>query len=205
MSHPLPEGVNHWPNYLDIAQQRQLLEIVRKAATQAPLFTPRMPRTGKEMSVRMTNLGTLGWVTDQQQGYRYQDTHPVTGERWPAMPQMLLDIWNDVSGYDVQPEACLVNFYDSSAKMGMHQDRDEDNFDAPVVSISLGDDCLFRIGGTTRGGKTHGLRLCSGDVVMLSGVSRLAYHGISRIYPDTSTLLKSGGRINLTLRRVTAP
>ncbi len=203
MSVILPEGVDHWPGYLDFQSQRKLLGIIRDCVAKAPLFTPRMPRTGSEMSVRMTNLGSLGWVTDKENGYRYQTTHPVTGSPWPKIPQMLLDVWKELSGCAFEPDACLVNFYDDDAKMGMHQDRDEETFDAPVLSLSLGDDCLFRVGGTQRGGKTTGFKLCSGDAMMLSGPARLAYHGVSRIYPGTSMLLKDGGRINLTLRRVT--
>ena len=112
-------------------------------------------------------------------------------------------IWSETSAYPVEPEACLINFYDETAKMGLHQDRDEDDLEAPVVSISLGDSCLFRVGETSRQGRTSSFKLQSGDVVLLTGKSRLAYHGVDRIYPDTSTLLKNGGRINLTLRRVT--
>ena len=194
-----------WPEFFNLQSQQSLLELIRKAVAQAPLFTPKMPRTGKEMSVRMTNFGPLGWVTDQQYGYRYQSSHPVTGEPWPAMPEQLLQLWQQVADYPHPPEACLVNFYADTAKMGMHQDRDEAMFDAPVVSISLGDDCLFRVGGTKRGGKTRSFRLHSGDVMMLSGAARLAFHGVDKIYPNTSTLLKNGGRINLTLRRVTSP
>jgi alkylated DNA repair protein (DNA oxidative demethylase) len=163
-----------------------------------------MPRTGKEMSVRMTNCGELGWVTDQERGYRYQPTHPLTGAPWPPIPETLLDIWRDVAGHDKPPQACLVNFYDEKARMGLHQDRDESDFSAPVVSISLGDDCRFRVGTVERGGSTASLRLASGDVLVLGGQSRLAFHGVDRIYPQSSTLLKNGGRINLTLRRVTA-
>lgn len=200
----LPEGVEHWPDYLDDTAQRELLEEIRAVTTQAPLFTPRMPRTGKAMSVRMTNLGALGWVTDKQRGYRYQEQHPETGAPWPPIPDMLLQLWDKLSGYPLPPQACLVNFYDAAAKMGLHQDRDEEVFDAPVLSVSLGDDCLFRVGGNTRGGKTTAIRLRSGDVMMLAGPARLAYHGVSRIYAGTSSLLKSEGRINLTLRRVTA-
>lgn len=203
MSVSLPDGVSHWPAYLENAQQAELLETIRAAVAKAPLFTPRMPRTGKPMSVRMTNLGLLGWVTDKERGYRYRETHPVTGKPWPPMPKILLDIWDDLADCDARPEACLVNFYTDDAKMGMHQDRDEETFDAPVLSLSLGNDCLFRVGGTAPGGKTTGFRLCSGDAMTLSGPARLAYHGVSRIYPGTSTLLKNGGRINLTLRRVT--
>lgn len=201
----LPTGVRHMPGYLPPEAQETLVEAVRGVLQQAPLYTPAMPRTGKEMSVRMTNCGLLGWVTDKERGYRYQPTHPVTGEPWPPIPETLMQLWRDVAGYPHSPEACLINFYTSEAKMGLHQDRDETDLAAPVVSISLGDDCLFRVGQTTRGGKTVAFRLQSGDVVVLGGESRLAFHGVDRIYRQTSTLLKNGGRINLTLRRVTPP
>ena len=196
-------GVDHWPGYFDLQAQRSLLEQIREGVRSAPLFTPRMPRTGKEMSVRMTNFGSLGWMTDKQNGYRYQEVHPVTGAHWPDIPPVLLDLWAKLSGCQSPPEACLVNYYSDDAKMGLHQDRDERVFDAPVLSVSLGNDCLFRVGGTSRGGKTQSLRLRSGDVLKLSGPSRLAFHGVDRIYPDTSGLLKAQGRLNLTLRRVT--
>lgn len=201
---PLPEGVRHFPLYLSPQQQAALVEEIRQAVQAAPLFVPAMPRTGKEMSVRMTNCGELGWVTDKERGYRYQPTHPATGAPWPPIPEMLLSIWRDVSGHEKPPQACLVNFYDEKARMSLHQDRDEQDFSAPVVSVSLGDDCRFRIGATERNGPTVSLRLASGDVLVLGGQSRLAYHGVDRIYPHTSPLLKNGGRINLTLRRVTA-
>lgn len=175
---------------------------VRDVVAEAPLYVPVMPGTGKAMSVRMTNCGPLGWVTDKERGYRYQATHPVTGRPWPAIPQILLDLWREVSGYDREPEACLVNFYGDDAKMGLHQDRDETDFNAPVVSVSLGNSCLFRIGGLERKDRTSSLKLESGDVFVLGGAGRLCFHGVDRIYPGTSTLLKSGGRINLTLRRV---
>ena len=154
------------------------------------------------MSVRMTNCGPLGWVTDKERGYRYQPTHPVTGQPWPPIPDVLLDIWKQVSGYEGEPEACLVNFYDDAARMSLHQDRDEKEFAAPVVSISLGNSCLFRVGGINRTDPTMSLKLKSGDVFVIGGEGRLCFHGVDRIYPSTSTLLKNGGRINLTLRRV---
>lgn len=172
-------------------------------AAKAPLFVPIMPNTGKAMSVRQTNCGKLGWVTDKERGYRYQAHHPVTKQVWPDIPKQLLDLWETLSGFSAPPEACLINFYAPDARMGMHQDKDENALEAPVISISLGDSCLFRMGSTTRGGKTHSIRLNSGDVIMFGGATRLAYHGVDRIYPDTSTLLKMPGRINLTLRRVT--
>ena len=198
----LPKGVRHIPGHLDRDEQQSLLEEIRSVVRQAPLYRPEMPRSGKPFSVRMTNCGDLGWVADRS-GYRYQDRHPVAGTPWPPIPDRLLQLWNDLTGFAVPPQACLVNFYDSSARMGLHQDRDESDFSAPVLSISLGDACLFRIGGTERGQPTRSFRLESGDVVILGGESRLAFHGVDRIYPTTSTLLKDGGRINLTLRRVT--
>ncbi|WP_375566425.1 alpha-ketoglutarate-dependent dioxygenase AlkB [Oceaniradius stylonematis] len=201
----LPDGVRHIPGALEPEAQTALVDGIRAVVAQAPLFVPAMPRTGKSMSVRMSNCGPLGWVTDKERGYRYQPAHPVTGAPWPAMPQQLLALWTEVTGYPHPPEACLINFYAPDTKMGLHQDRDEADFDAPVLSISLGDDCLFRIGGTRRGGKTMSLRLVSGDIVVLGGASRLAYHGVDRIFPGTSMLLEKAGRINLTLRRVTVP
>ncbi|MFC5586685.1 alpha-ketoglutarate-dependent dioxygenase AlkB family protein [Nitratireductor kimnyeongensis] len=200
----LTEGVTHLPEYLDRDAQEALLDEIRAVVREAPLFVPAMPRTGKEMSVRMTNCGVLGWVTDKERGYRYQETHPVTGKPWPHIPERLLALWNDVADFPAPPEACLVNHYTEGAKMGLHQDRDEEAFAAPVVSLSLGDACLFRVGGTKRGDKTVSVKLQSGDVVVLGGAARLAFHGVDRIYPGTSTLLNTPGRINLTLRRVTA-
>lgn len=199
----LPKGIRHIPGHLDRDEQQSLLEEIRAVVRQAPLYRPEMPRTGKPFSVRMTNCGDLGWVADRS-GYRYQDRHPVTGTAWPPIPERLLKLWDDLTGYPAPPQACLVNFYDPSARMGLHQDRDESDLSAPVLSISLGDACLFRIGGSERGQPTRSFRLESGDVVILGGESRLAFHGVDRIYPTTSTLLKDGGRINLTLRRVTS-
>ncbi len=196
--------MRYLPQCLDRPAQEQLVEDLRLAVGEAPLFTPVMPRTGKAFSVRMTNMGSLGWVSDKN-GYRYQSTHPDMETAWPAIPTRVLDIWRAVSGFAHPPEACLVNFYHGDARMGLHQDRDEEDFAAPVVSISLGDTATFRIGGTTRGGKTQSLKLVSGDVLVMEGASRLAFHGIDRVMAGTSTLLKSGGRINLTLRRVTRP
>jgi alkylated DNA repair protein (DNA oxidative demethylase) len=198
----LANGIRHLPDYLDRPAQEGLVEIIRGVVAEAPLYRPEMPGTGKPMSVRMTNCGSLGWVTDKQHGYHYQPVHPTTGKSWPAMPPELLKLWNDLSGYGKPPEACLINFYSDDAKMGLHQDKDEFDLGAPVLSLSLGNACLFRVGGTARKDPTGSFRLSSGDVVLLGGEGRLAFHGVDRIYPGTSTLLKSGGRINLTLRRV---
>jgi alkylated DNA repair protein (DNA oxidative demethylase) len=199
----LPRGVRHIPGFLDRAAQEALVEDIRAVARAAPFYVPAMPRTGKPLSVRMTNCGSLGWVSDKERGYRYQPTHPLTGAPWPPIPQRLIKLWREVAQYKAEPEACLVNFYEASARMGLHQDRDEEDLAAPVLSVSLGDDCLFRVGETTREGRTVSFRLKSGDLVVLGGPGRLAFHGVDRIYPGTSSLLRSGGRINLTLRRVT--
>jgi DNA oxidative demethylase len=200
----MPTGLNYHPGFLDQNAQLALVDALRAAVAEAPLFTPIMPRTGRPFSVRMTNLGQLGWVSDRA-GYRYQATHPEAGQPWPAIPEMVLDAWRKVSGYPHLPEACLVNYYREGAKMGLHQDCDEEDFAAPVVSISLGDTAVFRIGGTERGGKTETIKLTSGDVLVMGGESRLRYHGIDRVLTGTSTLLKDGGRINLTMRKVTKP
>jgi len=201
----LPKGVKYMPGHFDRASQEALVAAVREVVAAAPLFVPAMPRTGKEMSVRMTNCGPLGWVTDKERGYRYQATHPGTGRPWPAMPQMLLDLWEELGGYASPPEACLVNYYASAAKMGLHQDKDEQDLAAPVLSLSLGDIAVFRVGGTSRSGPTQKYELKSGDVLILGGEDRLAYHGVDRILAGTSDLLPEGGRFNLTLRRVTTP
>lgn len=197
------DGLIYVPGFLDLAAQMALLRDVEAVIAGAPLFQPRMPRTGKPFSVRMTNCGELGWVSDQTAGYRYQATHPKTGCPWPSIPSIALAAWAELGGYEAPPEACLINVYDVKARMGLHQDRDEADFSAPVVSLSLGESCVFRWG-ASRGGKTRALTLASGDALVLAGAARLAYHGVARIMPDISTLLP-GCRINLTLRRVTVP
>jgi alkylated DNA repair protein (DNA oxidative demethylase) len=202
---PGPSGLRFRPGYLDRTRQEALLAALRGVFAAAPLFTPRMPRSGRPFTVRMSNCGPLGWVSDES-GYRYQPTHPVTGRPWPAMPEILLAAWRDLApDYPAPPEACLINFYAPTAKMGLHQDRDEEDFAAPVVSLSLGDCCLFRVGGHKRNDPTRSVRLSSGDAIVLGGDTRLAFHGVDRIEPGTSTLLAEGGRINLTMRRVTRP
>jgi len=201
----LAPGVTFTPGYLNRAAQDELLAAVRAVIAAAPLYVPRMPRTGKPMSVRMTNCGPLGWVTDEARGYRYQAVHPETGASWPPIPEILLKAWRDLGGYHLPPEACLINFYSADARMGVHQDKDEQDLAAPVVSLSLGDTALFRVGGLNRSDPTRSVRLASGDAVVLGGEGRLAFHGVDRILSGTSTVLPEGGRINLTLRRVTPP
>ena len=198
------KGLSYFPDFFDRAAQEALLEEIRTAVADAPLFQPVMPKTGKPFSVKMSNCGPLGWVSDVD-GYRYQPAHPATGRPWPDIPGRLKMLWQEVASSAPAPEACLINFYETGAKMGLHQDRDEQTFDAPVVSVSLGDTATFRVGGLKRNDPTKSFRLHSGDVVVLGGDARLAFHGIDRVLKGTSTLLKNGGRINLTLRRVTPP
>ena len=198
----LAPGLILHPARFSRAEQEALVADIREVVRAAPLFTPTMPRTGKPFSVRMTNCGPLGWVSDRDGGYRYQATHPVTGARWPAMPPALLDTWRDLSGFDAPPEACLVNFYAAGARMGLHVDSDEKEPRAPVLSISLGATCLFRYGGAKRDDPTRSVKLSSGDIVVIGGESRFCHHGVDRIYPGTSTLVSGDARINLTLRRV---
>jgi alkylated DNA repair protein (DNA oxidative demethylase) len=195
-------GLLHYPLYLDRAAQEALREDVRAVLALAPLFQPRMPRTGKALSVAMSNCGPLGWVSDER-GYRYQPTHPASGAPWPAAPARLLQAWTELAPGAPPPEACLINYYERNARMGLHQDRDEDELSQPVVSLSLGDTALFRVGGATRGAPTRSFRLASGDAMILGGAARLAFHGVDRILAGSSTLLAEGGRINLTMRRVT--
>ncbi len=186
--------------WLGPAEQAALVEDLRGVIAAAPLFSPMTPY-GKPMSVRMTSAGSLGWVSDRR-GYRYAPLHPE-GRPWPPIPERVLAVWRAVSGVERLPDCCLINFYGEGAKMGMHQDRDEADFAWPVVSISLGDDALFRIGNLERGGKTESVWLRSGDVMVMGGAARLAYHGVDRVAFGTSTLLPKAGRINLTMRVAT--
>ena len=202
-------GFIHEPAYLPREAQAALAAEARGMLGNAPLYTPHMPQSGKPMSVRMSNCGPLGWFTDKVGGYRYVDQHPETGQPWPAIPDAVMALWEALSGYDAPPEACLINWYGPGAKLGLHVDQDEEAADAPVVSISLGDTAVFRLGGPTRKDPTRTLKLHSGDVVVLGGASRHWYHGVDRVLSGSSRLLEdagfpAGGRINLTLRRVTA-
>jgi alkylated DNA repair protein (DNA oxidative demethylase) len=193
-------GVELWQSWLSPEDQQAMLAEIRAVAARAPLFVPVTP-SGKTMSVRMTAAGRFGWVTDKA-GYRYEPRHP-DGMDWPPIPASVLAAWEALSGSARAPECCLVNHYPPGARMGMHQDRDEADFSEPVLSISLGDEALFRIGNATRGGKTESVWLRSGDVLRMGGDARLLYHGIDRVKDGSSALLRDAGRINLTLRVVT--
>lgn len=182
---------------LDPPAQAALMAEVERIWADAPPQRP-VTRRGKPMSVAMTSAGTMGWTTDRR-GYRYEARQP-DGRPWPPIPAALLDLWGNVTGVPVPPDSCLVNLYRAGARMGLHQDRDEAELHWPVVSVSLGDDALFRIGNLERGGVTESVWLGSGDVVVMAGAARLIHHGIDRIRPGTSALVPGGGRVNLTLR-----
>ena len=186
--------------YLPPETQTRIVEALRHVLKTAPLYRPDTPY-GTPMRVRMSSAGTLGWYSDKR-GYRYVPAHP-SGQPWPPIPEDILAIWRDLVGDARLPECCLINYYDEQARMGLHQDKDEADFSWPVISVSLGDDALFRMGNASRGGKTESVWLNSGDVVVMGGEARLTYHGVDRIRFGSSSLLPKGGRINLTLRVVT--
>jgi len=194
-------GINLWPQKLTAAEQKRLIAEIFAGIEKAPFYKPKMPMSGKPFSVEETNFGTLGWFSDVK-GYRYARAHPATHKAWPEIPRALIELWNETARYPAPPECCLVNLYRGAARMGLHQDRDEEAMDAPVLSVSLGDDAIFRIGGASRRGPTKSLKLHSGDVLTFGGPARLAFHGIDRVIAGTSALVPGGGRINLTLRRV---
>lgn len=197
------KGFQIYPDFFDRQAQEGLVVELRKIVQKAPFFRPTMPRTGRPFSVEMTSAGPLGWVSDKRYGYRYQNAHPVTGLPWPVIPEVLLSVWYGLTNYEKPPECCLINLYrGEKAKMGLHRDEDEQDLSAPVVSISLGDTAVFRMGGLSRNDPTSSIKLNSGDVVTFGGEARLNYHGIDRVIANSSTVLSKGGRINLTLRRV---
>lgn len=193
-------GVRLLPGFVASVEQIALVEDLRAIARAAPFFRPVTPG-GNSMSVRMTAAGKFGWISDAA-GYRYANRHP-NGAGWPPIPERILRIWNDITGLERDPDCCLVNYYDAASRMGLHQDRDEADLTWPVVSISLGDDALFRVGGTKRAAQTRSVWLRSGDVAVLEGAARLCFPGVDRLRPGSSRLLPQGGRLNITLRVVT--
>jgi len=195
----IPPGFTFHDAHLDAAAQTAMAADLRAVAKAAPMFHP-VTRWGKQMSVKMTSAGRVGWYSDRR-GHRYEARHP-NGQPWPPIPETILAVWHAVSGWDADPDCCLINYYGEGAKMGLHQDNDENAFEAPVVSISLGDPARFRMGGPERSDKTSSIELKSGDVMVMGGPSRLAYHGVDRIDFGVSPLLPKGGRLNVTLRVV---
>lgn len=175
------------------------LDAVVEAARFRHMTTP----GGHVMSVAMTNCGDVGWVTDRR-GYRYDAVDPESGRAWPAMPAAFRDLARRAAtegGFPgFAPDACLVNRYEPGAKLSLHQDRDEADFDAPIVSVSLGLPATFQFGGLKRTDPKQRVPLTHGDVVVWGGPSRLAYHGILTLKPGEHPVL-GAVRINLTFRK----
>lgn len=190
-------GALIYPNWLTRRRQASMTSDIRDVAGAAP-FRRYKTASGRQMSVQMTAAGDVGWMTDRS-GYRYAPRHSDGGE-WPKIPASILAVWREISGVDRDPDSCLINYYGEGARMGLHQDKDEADLSWPVVSVSLGDAALFRVGGLSRKDPTRSRWLSSGDVVALTGDARLAHHGIDRIRFASSELLPEGGRINITLR-----
>lgn len=185
-----------------LSRQDDVLAALREVIAAAP-FRHMVTPGGFTMSVAMTNCGKVGWVTDRR-GYRYDAVDPNSGEPWPAMPQVLLQLARDAAeqgGFmDFAPDACLINRYVPGAKMSLHQDKDETDFSAPIVSVSLGLPATFLFGGLKRSDKTQRYRLTHGDVVVWGGPSRLFYHGVAPL-PDGEHSVLGRQRINLTFRK----
>lgn len=185
-----------------LARQDQLLAALREVIAAAP-FRHMVTPGGFTMSVAMTNCGRVGWVTDRR-GYRYDVNDPESGQPWPAMPPVLLQLAHDAAeagGFkNFVPDACLINRYVPGAKMSLHQDKDETDFSAPIVSVSLGIPATFLFGGLKRSDKTQRYRLTHGDVVVWGGPSRLFYHGVAPLAEGEHPLFKRQ-RINLTFRK----
>ena len=191
-----------WLPGFALAQECDLLTAVGQVVAAAPFRHLETPG-GLRMSVAMTNAGECGWVSDRR-GYRYESRDPLTGAPWPAMPRLFRDLARTAAaeaGFaDFEPDACLINRYLPAAKLSLHQDRDERDFAAPIVSVSLGLPATFQFGGLKRGDPAQRLPLVHGDVVVWGGPSRLRFHGVLALKAGDHPLL-GGQRINLTFRR----
>jgi alkylated DNA repair protein (DNA oxidative demethylase) len=184
-----------------MAQASFLMDDVRMVAKLAP-FRNMVTPGGYVMSVAMTNCGPAGWVSDRS-GYRYDAIDPTTGLPWPAMPQSFQCLAKQAAadaGYSFVPDACLINRYEPGAKLSLHQDRDEQDFGAPIVSVSLGLPAVFLFGSTVRKGPVRRMPLENGDVAVWGGPNRLAFHGVSPL-KDGDHQLTGRCRINLTFRK----
>ena len=179
-----------------------LIAALRDIVPQAPIRHMSTPG-GHQMSVAMTNCGDAGWVADRT-GYRYDGTDPESGEKWPAMPDVFRELAGEVAveaGFEgFSPDACLINRYEPGARMSLHQDKDEQDFGAPIVSVSLGIPAVFLFGGLKRSDKPQKFRLTHGDVVVWGGPSRLFFHGVAPL-ADGEHALMGRERINLTFRK----
>ena len=195
----LDEGAVLLRAFCDAAVLMRDVEAVAAAAPFRHMITP----GGYRMSVAMTNCGPLGWVSDKS-GYRYSEVDPVSGSAWPAMPESFVKVAGDASaeaGFaGFAPDACLINRYEPGAKLSLHQDKDERDFGAPIVSVSLGLPATFLWGGARRKDSVRRMKLESGDVVVWGGPARLTYHGVSPLN-DGEDAVTGRRRVNLTFRK----
>ncbi len=200
---PTPAGMVVLRGRLSRAEQAEFVRLAFEVADDAPFYTPVM-RGGAPFRVQMTSAGDIGWLSDEA-GYRYARVHPETKRPWPEIPEPITSFAKAAaleagfSGFT--PDSCLFNLYRSDGKLGIHRDHVEQDRVSPIVSVSLGDSCVFKFGGLSKGGPFTDWTLVSGDVVVFGGPSRLAWHGVSKILRGTSDLIPGGGRMNLTVRR----
>lgn len=190
---------------LTIDEQHQILRECQAVIENAPLFRAIMP-TGADFRYLCTSAGDYGWLSDRK-GYRYVSKHPITRVPFPPIPRLIQQIAFEAAqtcGLPLRPESALINWYDEDSQLGLHQDRTEST-DAPVVSISIGDDCVFIIGGPQRSDPKRKIILKSGDVLVMGAEHRFVFHGVERIVPGTAPIelgFEQAGRFNITVRQV---
>jgi len=190
---------------LPIETQIELLKVCRAIVAKAPLVQKTMPN-GSKFNYLCTSAGEYGWLSDSK-GYRYETIHPTTQQPFPAIPKLIYDVAVDAAkhcGLSLRPESALINWYGADGSLGLHQDKTE-KCDAPVISISIGDDCQFIKGGEKRNSSKETITLHSGDVFVMGGEARFYYHGVKKIIPNTAPAelqMKQAGRVNITIRQV---
>lgn len=185
---------------LSLEVQVELISLARDICAVAPLYKAEMPKTGKPFTYSQSGAG-WGWTSGHGGGYRYQRTHPISGQELEAIPPLMLEI---AARHGLEADSLLINWYPPTASLGLHQDKDEKDLTSPIVSISLGDHGIFLRGGFTRNAKSEEVILTSGSVYVMEGQDRMRFHGLKRILPNTciyTGLIKQPGRINLTLRK----
>lgn len=202
---PLPEGITVLPNFLSQRDQIKFVETTRQIVSEAPLTAPKM-WNGSKFKVKVTSCGSYGWFADER-GYKYLTKHPLTQKPFPKMPKVFYDFAKkcaeEVLLVNYKPQTCLINYYQNeTGRLGLHVDDTEEDLTSPIVTLSLGDSCVFVVGGLERKDKIQKIVLHSGDVVIMHRQGRMLYHGVEKLLPGTSKLLRTGGRLSLTFRKV---